>query len=351
MSSDTQRGGFAGGNGGWNTSQLCESLKEVPVLVIGDLILDHYIWGDAYRISPEAPVPVVAVERDSYSAGGAANVALNIRSMGGAPTIVGVLGDDDPGGRLISLMRTAGVRLPVELCCRVVDTIVKTRVVVRHQQMCRLDREAVPAQYRMDSEATFTALGPVLDSVRAVIISDYAKGVVTEQLIDFLIAEGRRRNLLVAIDPKPSRPLEYRGVDLMTPNMKEALELAGIPFDRNRPFPAHEVCQRIWERHQPRYLVVTMGAEGMLLCADGAVVGTMPTYAREVFDVSGAGDTVIAALTLALATGVSIEVAAHLANTAAGVVVGKLGTAAATVAEILEYEQKTHSSAFEIRRA
>lgn len=338
-------------NGGeeWNTGALCRSLEGVPVLVIGDLILDHYIWGDAYRISPEAPVPVVSVERDSHSAGGAANVALNICSLGGRPTLAGILGDDEPGGRLVALLHAAGVNLSVDLCQRVVSTIVKTRVVVRQQQLCRLDREALPALYRMDSDVTFTALAPILDSVRAVIISDYAKGVVTAPLVNYLIEEGQRRDVLVAIDPKPSRPLEYAGVGLMTPNMKEALELAGIPFDRNRAFPAREVCQRIWDLHQPRYLVVTLGAEGMLLCESGRVVGMMPTYAQEVYDVSGAGDTVIAALTIALASGASIEEAAHLANTAAGVVVGKLGTATVTTDEILEYEKETHAGNLGIR--
>lgn len=347
MTSETKTG--RGGGADWETGRLCQSLGGVPVLVIGDLILDHYIWGDAYRISPEAPVPVVSVERDSHSAGGAANVALNIRSLTGEPTLAGILGDDEPGGRLVALLQEAGVNFPVDLCQRVVSTIVKTRVVVRQQQLCRLDREALPALYRMDSDVTFAALTPVLESVRAVIISDYAKGVVTAPLVKYLISEGKRRGLLVAIDPKPSRPLEYTGVGLMTPNMKEALELAGIPFDRNRPFPAREVCQRIWDRYQPQYLVVTMGAEGMLLCEAGRVVGTMPTYAREVYDVSGAGDTVIAALTIALAAGLSIEEAAHLANTAAGVVVGKLGTATVTIEEILEYEKETHAANLGIR--
>lgn len=337
------------GGGDWNTGGLCSALEGVPVLVIGDLILDHYIWGDAYRISPEAPVPVVSVERDSHSAGGAANVALNIRSLGGAPTLAGIIGDDEPGGRLVELLRAAGVGFSVDLCQRVVSTIVKTRVVVRQQQLCRLDREALPALYKMDSDVSFAALAPILDTARAVIISDYAKGVVTAPLVNYLIGEGKRRGLLVAIDPKPSRPLDYNGVGLMTPNMKEALELAGIPFDRNRPFPAREVCERIWERHQPRHLVVTLGAEGMLLCESGRVIGTMPTYAQEVYDVSGAGDTVIAALALALASGCSIEEAAHLANTAAGVVVGKLGTATVTCEEILDYERETHAADLGIR--
>ena len=316
---------------------LLEKIHHLKIVIIGDLMLDHYIWGDTTRISPEAPVPVVHVNRDSYKAGGAANVALNITSLGAKAELCGWLGQDEAGERLRHITEEAGVTFDPFFIKRGLPTIVKTRVMVRNQQLCRLDREDLPQEYVMTDPAMIEFLKQRMDGVNAVILSDYAKGVIDQTLSDALMGHAKERGIFVAKDPKPRRQLALTGASLMTPNRTEALELADINLLPGQTFPADEVCARIWDKYRPENLVITLGGEGMLLSKEGDYLKIIPTYAREVFDVSGAGDTVIAALTVALAAGADLEEAAHFANTAAGIVVGKVGTATATPAEILNY--------------
>lgn len=306
---------------------LLDKIARLNVLVIGDIMLDHYIWGDATRISPEAPVPVVSVFRDTHTAGGAANVALNLRGLGASASLCGLTGDDDAGARLRALLVGAGVQM--EPCWQGdmdLATILKTRVIVQKQQLCRIDREDSPESYAAQTASRMDALMASVDEADAVVLSDYAKGMIHDTVWQAVQERAGQRGILVALDPKPRRRLAFTGPDLMTPNRAEALELADIEAGPHDPFPAEAVCRAIWERHRPKHLVVTLGAEGMLLSAGGRVLKTIPTVAREVFDVSGAGDTVIATLTAALAAGANLEEAAHLANTAAGVVVGHFGT-------------------------
>jgi bifunctional ADP-heptose synthase (sugar kinase/adenylyltransferase) len=258
-----------------NLPQLLRRLRRLRILVVGDVMLDHYIWGDATRISPEAPVPVIDIARDSWTAGGAANVALNLASLGARCTVVGRFGNDESGRRLAEC--------------------------------------------------------------DAVILSDYAKGILNNTVLRELTRLARSAGKLIALDPKPRRGLAFEGLDLITPNKREALQLAGLEPSPHTPFPAAEVCARLHERHATRHLVVTLGEEGMLLSTGGKVRKVIPTAAREVFDVSGAGDTALAGLVLALAAGSSLEQAAHFANAAAGVVVGKLGTATVTPGELTAY--------------
>jgi rfaE bifunctional protein kinase chain/domain len=316
---------------------LLEKIKGRRVVVIGDVMIDHYLHGDCHRISPEAPVPVVHVDKERHVAGGAANVAINIRALGGFATLCGVTGRDSAGHELAGLLDKEGVAYPAAFQREGVTTIIKTRVVVRNQQLCRIDREREPAHYEFDADARVALLAEVAKA-DAVILSDYAKGAISASIVAAVIAEAAKRGTLVALDPKPRRKLTVTGVGLMTPNKAEALELAGMtPDDCYGGFPADEVCRRIFEQYRPKHLVITLGGDGMLLSENGRPGKTIPTYAREVFDVCGAGDTVIATLTAALAAGADIESAAHLANTAAGVVVGKFGTATATPEEILNF--------------
>jgi len=314
---------------------LLKKISQLRVLVIGDVMLDHYIWGDAARISPEAPVPVVDVERDTYSAGGAANVALNLSSLGAKATIAGFMGKDDAGKRLSGILTQKGIATIGTPGTG--STIVKTRVLVRRQQLCRLDRESPQHHYHVDEDKIEATFRKAIRACDAVILSDYAKGVLTDELVAKVTAMARAQRKLIAIDPKPRRKLSFKQPDLMTPNRKEALQLAGIEPEPHQPFPAADVCARIYEQYRPRHLVITLSEEGMLLSTNGKVGRIIPTMAREVFDVSGAGDTAIAALTLGLAAGASLEVAAHFANAAAGVVVAKLGTATVTPAELLAF--------------
>lgn len=318
-------------------------LRGLNVLVIGDLMLDHYIWGDVHRISPEAPVPVVHAVRDTHVAGGAANVALNLASLGVTASVIGVLGDDDHGGMLRAILSEAGIDISGCLSGEGITTIVKTRVIARNQQLCRIDREAVRSAYAIDSRCGASiAITEAIAHADAVIFSDYAKGVITQPLLDFALPAAVRHGTLVAIDPKPSRKLSFVGVHLITPNRHEALELAGLAEPApGETYPLAEVARRIHATHAPAHLVVTLGADGMAVCRDGRVAETLPTKAREVFDVSGAGDTVIATLTAAIAAGAPPLDAAAFANLAAGIVVSKVGTAVVTPDEI---RQAVHHS-------
>ena len=308
---------------------LLEKIAGVRVLVVGDMMLDHYIWGDVHRISPEAPVPVVHAERDTYTTGGAANVALNLANLHTHTSLIGYYGKDEAGGKLLSMLAQNHINVLDTVASESVPTIIKTRVIVRNQQLCRIDREAKQALYNIEGTQGFNeALTGMLEKADAVIISDYAKGVITQSLIDTILQYAQNHpQLLVALDPKPSRQLNFKGVSLLTPNRSEALLLAGIaePYP-GTPYPLQEVAARIHERYEPKQLVITLGADGMAICNEGEVVQHLPTQAKEVFDVSGAGDTVIATLTAALATGADVVSAARLANIAAACVVSHVGT-------------------------
>ncbi|HEY1849065.1 MAG TPA: PfkB family carbohydrate kinase [Opitutaceae bacterium] len=314
---------------------LLKRITGLRILVIGDLMLDHYIWGDATRISPEAPVPVVDIARDSWTGGGAANVALNIAALGARCTLFGPLGPDEAGLRLRSILRDKGIE--VVASPGTVATIVKTRVLVQRQQLCRLDRESLPSAYGVDPARAARVLAKAIRQSDAIILSDYAKGLLTDGLVARVTQMGRASGAFIALDPKPRHPLAFHGLDLITPNKREALQLAGIESAPGLPFPAAEVCARLHERFATRNLVVTLGEDGMLLGAGSRVLKAIPTAAREIFDVSGAGDTALAGLVLALNSGAGLEEAAHFANVAAGVVVGKLGTATVSPQELLNH--------------
>lgn len=317
---------------------LLEKIKRLKVLVIGDLMLDHYIWGDAHRISPEAPVPVVHVQRDTYSAGGAANVALNLVSMGARSEICGWIGCDQAGQKLVDVLSSLGVIFDPRFRKEGVRTIQKTRIMVQHHQLGRIDREAPAPEYAIDTESILNILEQKIKEADALILSDYGKGTISSPLVVHLQRISQRHRCLVALDPQPKRFLEYHGIGLLTPNREEALLMAKVQALPRDPFPAEVVCQKIWQQYRPKLLVITLGPEGMLISVEGQVTRRVPTVAREVFDVSGAGDTVIAALTAALAAGAGLEDAADLANRAAGIVVGKLGTATVSPTELLTYK-------------
>jgi len=314
---------------------LLRRIARLRILVVGDVMLDHYIWGDATRISPEAPVPVIDIARDTWTAGGAANVALNLASLGANCTVAGYIGDDEAGQRLSTILhdkRIATIPTP-----GAAPTIVKTRVLVQHQQLCRLDREAPPGAYEIPAGRVDALLAKAVAACDAVILSDYAKGILNDTVVARVSQLARKAGKFIALDPKPKRNLAFHGLDLITPNKRESLQLAGMELAPHARFPAAEVCARLHERYATRHLVVTLGEEGMLLSANGRVQKVIPTAAREVFDVSGAGDTALAGLVLALCAGAPLETAAHFANAAAGVVVGKLGTATVSPTELVAY--------------
>jgi D-beta-D-heptose 7-phosphate kinase/D-beta-D-heptose 1-phosphate adenosyltransferase len=314
---------------------LFKKIARLRILVVGDVMLDHYLWGDATRISPEAPVPVVDIARDTWTAGGAANVAFNVASLGARCTVAGFFGPDEAGGRLAQILQAKHIETIATPGTGM--TIVKTRVLVQHQQLCRLDRESAPGSYRLTAGQAETLLGAAIRTHDAVVFSDYAKGILSNEVVARVTKLARAAGKFIALDPKPKRALTFHGLDLITPNKRESLMLAGLEPSPHSPYPAAAVCARLQELYGAKNLVITLGEDGMLLSTGGRIVATIPTAAREVYDVSGAGDTALAALVLALAAGTSLEQAAHFANAAAGVAVGKLGTAAVTPGELLAY--------------
>ncbi|MBI2926216.1 MAG: D-glycero-beta-D-manno-heptose-7-phosphate kinase [Verrucomicrobia bacterium] len=315
--------------------------RESRILVVGDAMLDQFIWGRVSRISPEAPVPVVEFERESFMPGGAANVARNLTALGAQTELLGVVGEDEAARQLRSLLAGNRVGCDGLLALDARATTIKTRIIAHQQQVVRVDRET---RGDLDGAATRTLLKAIerqLDGTSAVIVGDYGKGVVTQALLDELKQQCRTRGIWLSLDPKPVHHLNLAGCSLITPNRKEAFELADVSDGARGGEPLqdtallHAAAQVLTEL-QPALLLITLGEQGMLLCQRGQKPFHIPTVAQEVFDVSGAGDTVIASFTLAIAAGASPVEAAIFSNHAAGVVVGKVGTATVTPEELLE---------------
>ena len=314
---------------------LLRKIAKLRILVVGDVMLDRYIWGNATRLSPEAPVPVVNVDRETTTAGGAGNVALNLVALGAKCAVAGYFGPDEMGAVLRKKLEDKKI---LTLTTRGTgQTIVKTRVMVDRHQVCRIDRESPPKDYHITPDQAEALLAEPIAACDAVIISDYAKGILNNEVIARVARLTRAAGKFIALDPKPRRHLTFKGLDLITPNKREALQLAGIRILPHTPFPHAEVCSKLHQLYRTRHLVITLGEDGMLLSEGGKVKKIIPTAAREVFDVSGAGDTSLAALVLALTAGAGLEDAAHFSNAAAGVVVGKIGTATVTPAELTAY--------------
>jgi D-beta-D-heptose 7-phosphate kinase/D-beta-D-heptose 1-phosphate adenosyltransferase len=320
--------------------EILSAAKKTRVLVVGDVMLDQFIWGGVSRISPEAPVPVLDFQRESFMPGGAANVSRNLADLNVPTEIFGAIGRDDAGGQLQLLLNRQGIRCAGLVKSAGRHTSVKTRVVAHQQQVVRIDRET---RENLDAGLTrrlLNALTPRLARADAVIIGDYGKGVVTQPLLDEIKTLCRERGLWLSLDPKPVHHLDLSHLSLITPNRKEAFELAELPDETRQANPLADknllrVVEKLLDQPGPVILLITLGELGMLLCQRGQKPFHIPTIAQEVFDVSGAGDTVIATFTLAIAAGASPLEAAFLANHAAGIVVGKVGTATTTPDELI----------------
>ena len=323
--------------------QLISSFAGKRILVLGDMMLDEFIWGKVRRISPEAPVPVVEVARESYHLGGAGNVAANIRALGANPVPIGLVGDDHSAHRLSSLFQDGGIEASGLVAEAGRPTTVKTRIVAHNQQIVRADRENRTPLTAERNNALLAAFLKWLSTCVAVVVSDYDKGVVNRQLLSQALPAAQEAGIPVLLDPKVYQADYYRPITLITPNQREAELITGVSIDDARQL---EVAGRqLLERFQCPYALITRGEEGMsLFSREGS--HHLPTFAREVFDVSGAGDTVIGTLALAIAAGATMEEAAILANHAAGLVVGKVGTATITQQELLAdfVSRNAHSS-------
>lgn len=304
----------------------------VRVLVAGDLMLDHFIWGSVERISPEAPVPVVQVTEESRRLGGAANVIHNLRALGGQVIACGVVGADDAGRHLVDDLRRLGADVSGVAQSRGAATTRKTRIIAHQQQVVRLDREDAG---QGDSSAAARARGFLLANLAradVVVISDYGKGLITPTLLAALAALRAQRSFPLIIDPKKVNYAHYRRPSLVTPNREEASQASGVEIRDAKSLSRAGAA--LLERWQAEAVLITRGEHGMSLFARGVPERHFPTVARHVFDVTGAGDTVVAACALALGARASLETAAVLANHAAGIVVGEVGTATVTARQL-----------------
>ena len=311
------------------------------VIVLGDVMLDEFVWGKVRRISPEAPVPVVEVVDETYRLGGAANVAANIRELGGMPIPIGVLGHDRAADRVIELMTAAGIDT-AGLIRDNRPTTLKTRILAHHQQVARTDRESRASLSAEANRVVAAAFTRALASAQAVVVSDYDKGVVNRDLLTEILPQARAAGVPVFLDPKVYHADYYQPITAITPNHHEAELLAGLAI--NGPESLEIAGQKLREKFDCAYALVTRGEEGMSLF-DEHGSHHLPTFAREVFDVTGAGDTVIATLALAYAGGATMQEAATLANHAAGIAVGKIGAATVTPAELLsDFERNARSA-------
>ena len=320
--------------------RILNSLDQARVLVVGDVMLDQFIWGSVARISPEAPVPVVDFERESFMPGGAANVARNLTALNANTELFGVVGQDPAAEQLRRLLREQNIGCRGVIAHPARATSVKTRIVAHKQQVVRIDRETRDGLNAPLRKRLLAALKTKLNRADAVIVGDYGKGVVTQPLLEELKRLCRKRGIWLSLDPKPVHHLNLSGLSLITPNRKEAFELAHLPDETRHANPLADtnlmlVADRLLNELRPAILLITLGEVGMLLCQRGQKPFHIPTVAQEVFDVSGAGDTVIATFTLAIAAGASPLEAAIISNHAAGIVVGKIGTATVSPEELL----------------
>ena len=315
-----------------STGPLLDRLSQGRVLVVGDIIMDEFIWGKVDRISPEAPVPVVTVKKETQLLGGAANVVNNIRSIGGEVFLAGILGGDARGREILSLLEQKGVKTGGVLIDPRRPTTVKTRIIAHSQQVVRFDRENRDPLSQGYAESLASYVRETIHAVDTVVIADYGKGVVTGPLVETITETSRAQNKMVALDPKMGRFHLYRDVTIATPNSQEASAASGIEIlDEDS---LRNAGDKLLERFNCEAILITRGEDGMALFERKREAIFVPTTAREVFDVTGAGDTVIGVMALALSVGASFSEAALISNLAAGIVVGKVGTATVSMEEL-----------------
>ncbi len=312
--------------------QFLTSFRQKRLLVVGDVMLDRFVWGAVSRISPEAPVPVVEVKSEDSYPGGAANVARNLLPFCASVSVAGLVGQDRDADELSALLRDSGIDCRGLIPDPDYDTIVKTRIVARGQQLVRIDREKRRAVDGDVLAKSLAFLAEKIPAVDAVIVEDYGKGFVTQPLVDGLAELAKKAGVIVTVDPNPNNPLHWRSATAIKPNRSEAIAAAGLS-DAGLRSPAtldatlNELGGRLFRLWDTQMLLITLSEQGMALLRPERPAFQLPTRAREVFDVSGAGDTAIALFTLALCSGATPEEAAEISNHASGVVVGKVGTA------------------------
>jgi rfaE bifunctional protein kinase chain/domain len=310
------------------------------IVVIGDLMLDEFVWGKVGRISPEAPVPVVEVTGESFYPGGAANVARNLREFVDYIAVIGLFGKDRSGRQLRELLAGQNIDTSDAIEDETFHTIVKTRIIARHQQVVRVDREQFARLSPGQIEQVVGAVRKNLSQTDAIIFEDYGKGFLTTDLVSPIARDAREKGKLIVADPNPRNSIGWRGVTVVKPNRAEAFLAAGIPWRDPYDAPAEDVDlkragEALLRKWETKYVLVTLGEHGMMLFQQNGAPHYIPTKARQVFDVSGAGDTAIALFTLGLACEATPIEAAEIANHGSAVVVSKLGTATVTRDELM----------------
>jgi len=303
------------------------------ILVVGDLVLDHHIFGAVERISPEAPVPVVWANRETFLCGGAANVGLNLISLGAKVSLCGIVGRDHFGKTLFSLIKNGGINTSLIVKDNQRPTTLKTRIMAHHQQVVRVDWESVEFLSLRVNKLILNKIKKNLNNFDAVIIEDYGKGVVNPTLVEELVSLSKKKKKIITVDPKEDHFDYYENVTALTPNLKEAQSAVNIKIRSKDQIPF--LGKMIMEKLRPQILLMTLGEDGMMVFFDNHY-HHIPTAALEVFDVTGAGDTVISAFTLALSCGAKYDQAAMIANLAAGIVVGKVGAATVNKKELFK---------------
>jgi D-beta-D-heptose 7-phosphate kinase/D-beta-D-heptose 1-phosphate adenosyltransferase len=314
--------------------RLFDKFDRLNILVVGDLMLDRFVWGSVSRISPEAPVPIVEVTSESDMPGGSANVVSNLAALGARTYVCGMVGDDRIGQILRSKLTNTMTDLEGIMVNPKRATTLKTRIIAHNQQMVRVDKENSGEVGSRETSRLIAYVKSIIRTIDAIIVEDYGKGLVTQPLISELIRLCKKHGTIISVDPKMGHRLDYKGITAITPNRAEALWLAGV--ESGERVTLDRVGKSLLARLACMGILITLGEQGMCLFQKGRSPASIPTTAREVYDVSGAGDTVISAFTAALAAGAPMEEAAIVANYAAGVVVGKVGTATAGRSEIIE---------------
>ncbi|MDD5681101.1 MAG: D-glycero-beta-D-manno-heptose-7-phosphate kinase [Candidatus Omnitrophica bacterium] len=314
--------------------KIIRHFDNTSILVVGDLMLDEFIWGKVSRISPEAPVPVVWATSESVMPGGASNVANNIRSLGGNVYLAGVVGNDERGKLLLEELSGRGINTGGIIRDSERPTTLKTRVIAHNQQVVRIDKEKVADITDSAAEKILDFSDGIMDDIDAVIIEDYGKGVIVPRLLSPLIRIAKKHGKIITVDPKENHFPMYKNVTAITPNHYEAAKAVGMRPDDGAPI--EEVGKKLLKRLNCEVALVTLGENGMCVFEKSGRITKISTVAQEVYDVSGAGDTVISAYTLALSSGAKTIEAAHVANCAAGIVVGKVGIAVTTQGELID---------------
>ncbi len=313
-------------------TKLLANFTKSRIMVLGDIMLDRYLWGNVDRISPEAPVPVVSITRESNNLGGAANVAANVRALGADVMLLGVIGDDMMAEMLRNNLADGDLKTSGLLTDRERPTTVKTRIVAHNQQVVRIDRESTAEIPSEIVEQLITRIGKMIKGIDGIIISDYGKGVITYDLLSALIPMAREHNIFIAVDPKEVHFMNYREVSVITPNHHEAGFISGKKITSDSILA--DVGWNLMDLLNLESLLITRGEKGMALFEKDRNLTLIPARTKTVYDVTGAGDTVIATLTVARTIGATMQEAAILANAAAGLAVAQFGTARVSRAEL-----------------